>query len=211
MASSESGDAWNDLPDDMRQVSSLLHSQERRDAEHEWLKRTLGEMIGEWIGKGDYQRVRCLELISSRTGPTRTSRNFSDVGDGRRRAQVPGTRSPQEQGNEPVGLPELESSDSAHADRTMTETDDEQWLGLYLEEALTPADGLDREAPARRTFGSTRFLERMRRDPSPTAAHSIGMAWVAGRLTCPTRTQWSNSSRVCLTMIFRIIFGSTSK
>ncbi len=64
MASSESGgDAWNDLPDDMRQVSSLLHSQERREAEHEWLKRTLGEMIGEWLGKGDYQRVRCLELI----------------------------------------------------------------------------------------------------------------------------------------------------
>jgi RNA polymerase sigma-70 factor (ECF subfamily) len=64
ISSGDSGnDAWNDMPDDLRQVSSLLHSQERREAEHEWLKRTLAEMIGEWMSKGDYQRVRCLELI----------------------------------------------------------------------------------------------------------------------------------------------------
>lgn len=63
MTSSEAGDPWNELPDDLRQVSSLLHSQERREAEHEWLKRALGELIGDWLGKGEYDRVRCLELI----------------------------------------------------------------------------------------------------------------------------------------------------
>lgn len=77
MASSESGTAaWNDLPDDMRQVSSLLHSQERREAEHEWLKRTLGEMIGDWLGKEDFQRVKCLELIFVKEWPNKDVARF---------------------------------------------------------------------------------------------------------------------------------------
>jgi len=73
----------------------------------------------------------------------------------------------------------------------MTELDDEQWLGLYLEEALDPQRMAWIEKRLRKEPALNQILERMRRDPSPTAAHSIGMAWVAGRLTCPTRTQWS--------------------
>lgn len=73
----------------------------------------------------------------------------------------------------------------------MTELDDEQWLGLYLEEALDPQRMAWIEKRLREEPPLVRLLERMRREPSPSAVHSIGMAWVAGRLTCPTRTQWS--------------------
>ena len=62
---------WNNMPDDLRQVSSLLHSQERREVEHEWLKQTLGEMVGDWLSKGDYQRVQCLELIFVKAWPNK--------------------------------------------------------------------------------------------------------------------------------------------
>lgn len=73
----------------------------------------------------------------------------------------------------------------------MTELGDEQWLGLYLEEALDPQRMAWIEKRLREEPALNRLLERLRREPSPSAVHSIGMAWVAGRLTCPTRTQWS--------------------
>ena len=72
LSTSDSGTGgWNEMPDDLRQVSSLLHSQELREAEHEWLKRTLGEMLNEWIGKADYERIRCLELIFVKAWPNK--------------------------------------------------------------------------------------------------------------------------------------------
>lgn len=54
---------WNEIPDDLRQVSSLLHSQQRREEEHERLKLILGEMIQDWTRKSDYDRIKCIELI----------------------------------------------------------------------------------------------------------------------------------------------------
>jgi len=72
LSSTDSGTGgWNEMPDDLRQVSSLLHSQELREAEHEWLKRTLGEMLGEWVAKADYERIRCLELIFVKAWPNK--------------------------------------------------------------------------------------------------------------------------------------------
>lgn len=62
---------WNDVPDNIRQVSSLLHSQERREAEHDWLKKVLGEMLQEWAAKGDYERIKCLELIFVKALPNK--------------------------------------------------------------------------------------------------------------------------------------------
>jgi hypothetical protein len=73
----------------------------------------------------------------------------------------------------------------------MTELDDDQWLGLYLEEALDPQRMAWIENRLREEPLLNQRLDRLRRDPTPSTAHSIGMAWVAGRLTCPTRTQWT--------------------
>lgn len=73
----------------------------------------------------------------------------------------------------------------------MTELDDEQWLGLYLEEALDPQRMAWIEKRLREEPALNQLLDRLRHEPSPSAVHSIGMAWVAGRLTCPSRTQWS--------------------
>ena len=72
LSSSDSGTGgWNEMPDDLRQVSSMLHSQELREEEHEWLKRTLGEILHEWIAKADYERIRCLELIFVKAWPNK--------------------------------------------------------------------------------------------------------------------------------------------
>ncbi len=73
----------------------------------------------------------------------------------------------------------------------MTELDDDQWLGLYLEEALDPQRMAWIERRLREEPLLNQRLERLRREPTPAASHSIGMAWVAGRLTCPSRTQWT--------------------
>lgn len=69
---SDSGSGgWNEMPDDLRQVSSLLQSQERRESEQEWLTATLGEMLRDWLAKGDYERVKCLELIFVKGWPNK--------------------------------------------------------------------------------------------------------------------------------------------
>lgn len=69
---SDSGSGgWNEMPDDLRQVSSLLQSQERRESEQEWLTATLGEMIRDWLAKGDFERVKCLELIFVKAWPNK--------------------------------------------------------------------------------------------------------------------------------------------
>lgn len=73
----------------------------------------------------------------------------------------------------------------------MNPTDDEQWLALYLDEALEPERMAWIEKRLREEPALNQKLERLRRDASPAAVHTVGMAWVAGRLTCPTRTQWT--------------------
>lgn len=65
------GEGWDDLPDDLRQVSSLMQSQERRDAEQDWLRRVLGEMLGEWQERRDFERIKCLEMIFVKGWPNK--------------------------------------------------------------------------------------------------------------------------------------------
>ena len=47
----------------LRGPSSLLASAERMDREEHRLSQTLKEMLQQWIAAGDYQRVKCIELI----------------------------------------------------------------------------------------------------------------------------------------------------
>ncbi len=46
-----------------RRASSLYRSQDARVAEREILKRKLSELIGQWLVTGDFERLKCAELL----------------------------------------------------------------------------------------------------------------------------------------------------
>jgi RNA polymerase sigma-70 factor (ECF subfamily) len=46
-----------------RAASSIARSSERRDAEERLLTEALGQIIQDWQAKGDFARLRCLELL----------------------------------------------------------------------------------------------------------------------------------------------------
>jgi len=58
---SDSG-AW-DVPGKGRPASSIARSGERRALEEEALARGLAEQIDNWRTKGDWQKVKCMELL----------------------------------------------------------------------------------------------------------------------------------------------------
>jgi RNA polymerase sigma-70 factor (ECF subfamily) len=47
----------------IRGPSSLLASRERLEGEEARLTSLLSEMLGQWLEKGDYRRVKCMELL----------------------------------------------------------------------------------------------------------------------------------------------------
>jgi RNA polymerase sigma-70 factor (ECF subfamily) len=47
----------------IRGPSSILASQERLAGEEARLASMLAEMLGQWLAKGDYRRVKCMELL----------------------------------------------------------------------------------------------------------------------------------------------------
>jgi len=53
----------NQLDSGQRAASSDARSQERRGLETEAISRCLGQMLRAWMQKGDYQRVKVLELL----------------------------------------------------------------------------------------------------------------------------------------------------
>ena len=46
-----------------RAASSIARSGERREAEERLLADALGRIVGDWVAKGDFTRLRCLELL----------------------------------------------------------------------------------------------------------------------------------------------------
>jgi RNA polymerase sigma-70 factor, ECF subfamily len=46
-----------------RPASSIARSGERREAEERLLTDSMGQLVREWLGKGDFDRLRCLELL----------------------------------------------------------------------------------------------------------------------------------------------------
>ena len=46
-----------------RKASSLAQSMERRVAREEVLQRCLQEWISQWLSRGDYERLKCVELL----------------------------------------------------------------------------------------------------------------------------------------------------
>jgi RNA polymerase sigma-70 factor (ECF subfamily) len=61
--SDDHGRPLDEVPGSMRAASSIARSDERRQAEERMLTESLGRMLSEWMGRGDYDRVRCLELL----------------------------------------------------------------------------------------------------------------------------------------------------
>jgi RNA polymerase sigma-70 factor (ECF subfamily) len=60
---SSSGNVLNQEMDQHQAVSSLVRSKERRDVESEAVARGLGQLIRQWQERGDYLRMKVLELL----------------------------------------------------------------------------------------------------------------------------------------------------
>jgi len=61
--SDDHGRPLEEVPGDGRPASSIARSDERRKAEERLLSESLGQLVREWLARGDYDRLRCLELL----------------------------------------------------------------------------------------------------------------------------------------------------
>jgi RNA polymerase sigma-70 factor (ECF subfamily) len=61
--SDDHGRPLEEVPGDERAASSIARSHERRQAEERLLAEALGQLVHEWLERGDYDRLRCLELL----------------------------------------------------------------------------------------------------------------------------------------------------
>jgi RNA polymerase sigma-70 factor (ECF subfamily) len=57
-----SGEAW-DMPGSGRPASSIARSGERKQLEEEAIARGIAEQIENWRTKGDWQKLKCMELL----------------------------------------------------------------------------------------------------------------------------------------------------
>jgi RNA polymerase sigma-70 factor (ECF subfamily) len=61
--SDDHGRPLDEVPGTARAASSIARSDERRVAEERLLTESLRSLVQEWIAKGDFDRLRCLELL----------------------------------------------------------------------------------------------------------------------------------------------------
>ena len=61
--SDDHGRPLDEVPGDGRPASSIARSGERREAEERLLTDAVGQLVREWLNRGDYDRLRCLELL----------------------------------------------------------------------------------------------------------------------------------------------------
>jgi RNA polymerase sigma-70 factor (ECF subfamily) len=61
--SDDRGRPLDEVPGGARAASSIARSDERRVAEERLLTESLGQLVREWMARGDYDRLRCLELL----------------------------------------------------------------------------------------------------------------------------------------------------
>jgi RNA polymerase sigma-70 factor (ECF subfamily) len=61
--SDDHGRPLDEVPGGGRAASSIARSDERRKAEERLLTEALGQLVREWLARGDYDRLRCLELL----------------------------------------------------------------------------------------------------------------------------------------------------
>jgi RNA polymerase sigma-70 factor (ECF subfamily) len=65
------GDLLHQQLDDSPAASSVARSQERRDLESEAVGRCLGQLLRQWQERGDYLRIKVLELLMVKGLPNR--------------------------------------------------------------------------------------------------------------------------------------------
>ena len=65
------GDLLHQQLDDSPAASSVARSQERRDLESEAVGRCLGQLLRQWQERGDYLRIKVLELLLVKGLPNR--------------------------------------------------------------------------------------------------------------------------------------------
>jgi len=61
--SDDHGMPLEEVPGGGRPASSIARSGERRKAEERLLTEALGGLVREWMGRGEFDRLRCLELL----------------------------------------------------------------------------------------------------------------------------------------------------
>ncbi len=61
--SDDHGRPLDEVPGGGRPASSIARSGERKKAEEKLLSDALGQLVREWLTRGDYDRLRCLELL----------------------------------------------------------------------------------------------------------------------------------------------------
>ncbi|WP_165070979.1 RNA polymerase sigma factor [Paludisphaera rhizosphaerae] len=61
--SDDHGRPLDEVPGGARAASSIARSGERRREEERVLSESMGQLIREWLGRGDFDRIRCLELL----------------------------------------------------------------------------------------------------------------------------------------------------
>lgn len=61
--SDDHGRPLDEVPGQGRAASSIARSDERRQAEEQLLTEAVGTLVQEWLSKGDFDRLRCLELL----------------------------------------------------------------------------------------------------------------------------------------------------
>ena len=61
--SDDHGRPLEEVPGDGRPASSIARSGERRNAEERLLTEALGDLVRDWQARGEFDRLRCLELL----------------------------------------------------------------------------------------------------------------------------------------------------
>jgi len=61
--SDDHGRPLEEVPGGDRPASSIARSGERREAEERLLTEAMGQLVREWLGRTDFDRLRCLELL----------------------------------------------------------------------------------------------------------------------------------------------------
>ncbi len=80
-ASDSPGDLLNQQLDDSPAASSVARSQERRDLESAAVSRCLGQLLKQWQERGDYLRVKVLELLLVKGMPNREVAALLKIGE----------------------------------------------------------------------------------------------------------------------------------
>ena len=61
--SDDHGWPLDEVPGEARAASSIARRGERRREEERVLSESMGRLVHEWLGRGDFDRIRCLELL----------------------------------------------------------------------------------------------------------------------------------------------------